>query len=262
MKKVTAFVGSARKRHTYAAVQQFLNNLKLFGDVEYEIVVLSDHRIEICRGCSLCLNKGEELCPLKDHRDELIEKIMSSDGVVIASPNYSFQVSAITKAFLDRLGFVFHRPRFFGKAFTSIVAQGVYGGGKIVKYLDFVGRGLGFNTVMGTSITTREPLSSKRQAKIGKTLSRQSARFHKRLMGPAYPVPPLSKLFLFRMSRTTVMALDESYRDYNYYRDKGWFDSEYYYPIHLNVLKKITGRLADSLATRMAEKSSQTVSGS
>ncbi len=34
-------------------------------------------------------------------------------------------------AFLDRLGFVFHRPRFFGKAFTSIVAQGIYGGGKI-----------------------------------------------------------------------------------------------------------------------------------
>jgi hypothetical protein len=49
------------------------------------------------------------------------------------------------KIFLDRLGFVFHRPRFFGKAFTSIVAQGIYGGNKIVGYLDFVGMGLGFN---------------------------------------------------------------------------------------------------------------------
>ncbi len=90
---------------------------------------------------------------MKDDRDVLIEKIMASDGVVFASPNYSFQVSAIMKAFLDRLGFAFHRPRFFGKTFTSIVTQGIYGGGKIVDYLDFVANGLGFNTVKGSCIT-------------------------------------------------------------------------------------------------------------
>ena len=28
---------------------------------------------------------------------------------------------------LTRPGFIFHRPRFFGKAFTSIIAQGIYG---------------------------------------------------------------------------------------------------------------------------------------
>jgi multimeric flavodoxin WrbA len=88
---------------------------------------------------------------LKDDRDVLIEKVMASDGVVFASPNYSFQVSAIMKTFLDRLGFAFHRPRFFGKTFTSIVAQGIYGGNKIVDYLDFVGFGLGFNTVKGSA---------------------------------------------------------------------------------------------------------------
>ena len=53
----------------------------------------------------------------------LIEKMMASDGIVFASPNYSFHVSATMKMFLDRLGFVFHRPRFFGKTFTSIIAQ-------------------------------------------------------------------------------------------------------------------------------------------
>ena len=87
---------------------------------------------------------------MKDDRDLLIEKLMASDGVVFASPNYSYQVSATMKAFLDRLGFVFHRPRFFGKTFTSISVQGIYGGTKIGKYLGFVGNGLGFNTVKGT----------------------------------------------------------------------------------------------------------------
>ena len=38
MKKVTAFVGSARKGNTYDTVVQFLGNLKAMGDIETEIV--------------------------------------------------------------------------------------------------------------------------------------------------------------------------------------------------------------------------------
>lgn len=94
MKKVTAFVGTARKQHTFYAVRQFLENLEALGDVEYEIVALTDYRLEICRGCKNCFRKGEEFCPLKDDRDVLIEKMTASDGVVFATPNYSYQVSA------------------------------------------------------------------------------------------------------------------------------------------------------------------------
>ena len=79
--KVTAFVGSARKRHTYKATEQFLYNLQLIGDIEYEIVALNEYHIEVCKGCKLCLDKGEELCPLKDDRDKLIEKMNNSDGI-------------------------------------------------------------------------------------------------------------------------------------------------------------------------------------
>ena len=91
--RVTAFIGSARKQHTYKASEQFLQKLQSLGDIEYEIVMLSDYNLEICKGCLLCLNKGEEFCPFKDDRDRLIEKMISSDGVIFASPTYSFQVS-------------------------------------------------------------------------------------------------------------------------------------------------------------------------
>jgi multimeric flavodoxin WrbA len=148
-KRVTAFVATARKKSTYNAVRQFLDNLKSLGNIEHEIVVLNHLQLGICKGCKRCFSKGEEFCPLKDDRDVLIEKMMASDGVIFASPNYSLDVSATMKMFLDRLGFVFHRPRFFGKTFTNIISQGIYGGDRIVKYLDFVGGGLGFNTVKG-----------------------------------------------------------------------------------------------------------------
>jgi multimeric flavodoxin WrbA len=256
VKKVTAFIGTARKKHTYYAVHTFLSSLASFGDVEYEIVALTDHNLETCRGCKACFNKGEEFCPLKDDRDALIAKMMTSDGVVFASPNYSYQVSAVMKTFLDRLGFVFHRPRFFGKTFTSIVAQGIYGGSKIVEYLDFVGMGLGFNVVKGSCVTALEPMSGKAQQKIDSILAGHGRRFHARLSQPQYPVPTLFKLWVFRASRTSMrQMLDETYRDYTYYRDKGWFESDFFYPVRLNVFKKAAGALFDYTTSRSAKRS-------
>src|SRR5512144_1017347 len=214
MNKVTAFVGTARKQHTFYAVRQFLENLEALGDVEYEIVALTDYRLEMCRGCKNCFRKGEEFCPLKDDRDVLIEKTKTSDGVVFATPNYSYQVSASMKMFLDRLGFVFHRPRFFGRTFTSIVAQGIYGGSKIVKYLDFVGMGLGFNVVRGSCTTALDPMSGQERKKIDRIVAGHSRRFHAGLSKPPYPVPPLFKVCAFRAARTSMrVMLDEASRD-------------------------------------------------
>ena len=254
-KRVTALVGTARTKSTYNAVRQFLDNLRSLCAVEDEIVILNDHRLGICRGCKQCFAKGEEFCPLKDDRDMLIEKMMASDGVIFASPNYSFQVSATMKMFLDRLGFVFHRPRFFGKTFTSIISQGIYGGDKIVKYLDLVGGGLGFNTVKGCYITAFDPMTEKEKQRIDKALAEHSKRFYDALMQPAYPEPTWLRLWAFRMGRTSIrLALDDKSRDYTYYRDKGWFQSDYYYPTRLGVLKKAAGSLFDSMATSSTKK--------
>ena len=255
VKKVTAFVGTARKKHTYYTVHQFLSSLQSLGDVEYEIVHLTDYHLETCRGCKTCFNKGEEFCPLKDDRDVIIENMLTSDGVVFASPNYSYQVSAIMKTLLDRLGFAFHRPRFFGKTFTSIVAQGIYGGSKIVQYLDFAGMGLGFNVVKGSCTTALDPMSEQERRKIDNIVAAHSRRFHHRLSHKPYPEPTLFKLWIFRASRTSMrLMLDETYRDYTFYRDKGWFESDYFYPVRLNMFKKAVGSLFDYTISRSAKR--------
>jgi len=256
MKKVTVFVGSARKRGaTVGAASRFLDNLQSFGDVQGEIVFLSEYNLGLCRGCKVCFMLGEERCPLKDDRDVLMEKMMTSDGVVFASPNYSFQVSAIMKTFLDRLGFVFHRPCFHGKTFTGIVVQGLRGGGKVAKYLQFVGLGLGFNVVKGSCITALEPMVEKERIKMDKAIARQSKRFHEQLSKPAYPVPSIFWLMAFRMARTSIkQTLSEDKRDHVYYRDRGWFESDYYYPTKLGPFKKAAGAAFDWMAARIYER--------
>lgn len=254
MKKVTAFVGSARKQHTLACVQRFLDDVRAPGDVETEIVRLSDCRVETCRGCRRCFDDGEEHCPYAaDNRDTLLEKMMASDGVVFASPVYTWQVSAITKKLLDRLGFVCHRPRFFGKVFTSLVVQGIHGGRQVVKYLDFVGFTLGFEVVRGSCLTTIDPLTEEARRKNDRILLAHGRRFRERLSRSLYPPPTLLKLMGFRMARTSMrLMLDESARDYRYYRDNGWFESDYYYPVRLGPLRRAAGRLFDLGAARSA----------
>jgi len=258
MKKVTAFVGSARKKHTQAAVRQLMSHLQRLGDVDFEIVHLADYRIELCLGCKLCFEKGEEACPHEDDRDVLIEKISASDGVIFATPSYMFQVSALMKALIDRLAFIGHRPRFFGRSFTSVVTQGLFGGGKIVKYIDFVGACLGFKTVRGACITALEPMTEREAQKIDKILAKQSKRFHRNLMGPGNPAPSLMMLMGFRVGRASMRTnLNRSSLDYRYYEEHGWFRSDYYYPTRLGPLKKLVGALFDLIGTRMARKRNQ-----
>lgn len=250
--KVTAFIGSGRKGHSYHATEKFLQNLQSLGNVEYEMVRLCEYNIGICKGCRICFDKGEELCPFKDDRDVLIEKMKNSDGVIFASPNYSFQVSALMKIFLDRLAFTFHRPAFFGKTFTSIVVQGIGKGEQIVKYLDFIGKGLGFNVVKGCCIKTLEPMTEKSQKKLDRIIDLQSKKFYARLIKNEYPSPSLWWLMVFRMGRTCMhRMLDENWRDYTYYRDKGWFESNYFYPVKLNLFKRLTGKIFDRLALQI-----------
>jgi multimeric flavodoxin WrbA len=253
--KVTAFIGSARKKHTYDATEKFLQKLQSLGDIEYEIVRLSDYDLKTCKGCILCFNKGEEICQLKDDRDKLIEKMNNSDGIIFPTPNYSFNVSGLMKIFLDRLGFIFHRPRFFGKAYTSLVVQGFYRGDKIIDYFNFLGKGLGFNVVNGSCLNSLEPMPDKVQKKNDRIIDKQSKKFYSTLIKKEHPIPTLFQLMIFRMARISIkLLLDENWRDYTYYRENGWFESNYYYPIQLNPVKKLTGKFFDFLFSSIYKK--------
>jgi hypothetical protein len=57
------------------------------------------------------------------------------------------------------------------------------------------------------------------------------------------------------MARTSMnLILDESWRDYTYYKKNGWFGSDYYYPIQLNPVKKLIGNFFDILFANIYKK--------
>ena len=260
VKKVTAFVGAARKGYTYQATREFLDQLEALDAVETELVRLGDYHLEPCRGCKVCFAKGEEFCPLEDDRDLLLAKMKDADGVVLASPNYSFQVSGLMKLFLDRLGYGCHRPQYHGKAFTSIVVQGFFGGNAILKYLALMGTALGFDVVKGTCSTALVPMTGKERLARDAALAKQAKRFRAQMAKGAPHVPGLLEVVVFRMGRNSVrIELDETNADYRYYAEHGWFNSDYFYPTRLGLVKRSVGRLADvyfrrSIASKAAQR--------
>ena len=253
MKKVTAFLASARKGATFRAVQELAEDLKADAEIDFEYVFLKDYDLAFCSGCKLCFDKGEENCPLKDDRDLLLDKMEQSDGVIFATPNYSFQVAARMKNLLDRLAFLFHRPRFFGKAFLPVVTQGIFGGGAILKYLNSTGLNFGFNVAKGCCLRTLEPETERQKQKNSARLKKASARFYRELMRPLPKSPSFFRLMMFRVTRTSIrLMLDERYRDYRYYQERGWFESGYYCDVPLGPFKRLAGGLSDLLGRAAA----------
>lgn len=87
--------------------------MKQLGGVEFEYLFLKDLDLKMCSGCFNCVSKGKELCPLKDDKAEIENKIMEADGIIFATPVYCENVSGYMKNFIDRFAHVFHRPQFF-----------------------------------------------------------------------------------------------------------------------------------------------------
>lgn len=248
---VTLFVGSPQKRGaTFRAAEAFAAHLEALGNVETKTVWLGDYDIGICRGCKLCITRGEDRCPLKDDRDLVVGEMLAADAFVFAAPNYSWHVPGLLKVFLDRLGFALHRPRFHGKTATAIVVEGIGFGGRVRKYLEFVENGLGFEVVKGSVLKTLEPMTEGAVAKMDDRLAKHARRFHRQLMKPAFGSPSLFKLAMFRMGRTGIRLNAQGLLDWDYYRDQGWFQSEYFYPVRLGWPKKTIGAFVDWFTER------------
>ncbi len=183
----------------------------------------------------------------------MLEKMENSDGIILATPNYAFQVSARMKNLLDRLAYVYHRPRFFGKTCTAIVVQGMLGGGDILKYLHTAGANLGFTVSKGCCITALDPMTERQDKELSRKIERASARFYEQLRRPT-PSPSFFRLMMFRMARTSIKTLDDSYRDYQYYKEKGWLDSDYYYATSLNPMKRLAGGVFDIIGRQVVKR--------
>jgi multimeric flavodoxin WrbA len=105
--KVLAINGSARKDgNTAMLVGHVLKELEAEG-IRTEMVQLAGKTLHGCRACYQCFEKTDRRCAVKDDAaNDLIEKMLAADGLILASPTYFADVTAEMKALIDRAGLV------------------------------------------------------------------------------------------------------------------------------------------------------------
>jgi len=107
------------KGSTYTALKLVADSLEEEG-IEAEIYQLPHKPVLGCAGCYKCMNTGENRCVVKgDAVNEIIEKMESSDALVLGSPVYYASPSGQILSVLDRVFFA-GRAIFPGKPAAAI----------------------------------------------------------------------------------------------------------------------------------------------
>jgi multimeric flavodoxin WrbA len=101
-KRLIAFNGSPRREgNTALLLEEALRGARSEG-AETRLVHLNELHLRSCQGCMACQANGGT-CAVKDDTHPLLEEIRSSDGILLGSPVYMWQMSAQLKALVDRL---------------------------------------------------------------------------------------------------------------------------------------------------------------
>jgi len=105
--KVVAFNGSPRKKgNTNTLITYALEEISKQG-IDTEIIQLSGKNLRGCISCFKCFENLDKKCVVtNDGMNDCIAAMIEADGIIIGSPTYFANVTAETKALIDRAGLV------------------------------------------------------------------------------------------------------------------------------------------------------------
>jgi multimeric flavodoxin WrbA len=100
---VTSILGSPRKKGNTNRVLSWVEDE--LGRLNHRVsrIDVVDHKVNGCKGCSTCqTSENRPGCPQKDDVANILSRLIDSDVVLYASPNYMWGLSSQLKALVDR----------------------------------------------------------------------------------------------------------------------------------------------------------------
>lgn len=101
MKKQVLVISSSPRKagNSDLLCDEFVKGAESAGHV-VEKVFLRDKKINYCTGCGACYDT--KVCSQRDDMGEILEKMISADVIVLASPIYFYTMCGQLKTFIDR----------------------------------------------------------------------------------------------------------------------------------------------------------------
>lgn len=221
---------------------------------ELEVINLAEQNIEYCTGCGFCMEKGR--CWIDDDHRKIVEKLLSVDGIVLASPVYFFQVTGQMKTFLDRSLAFGHKPRSTWKPGLAISVSAGLGETDTANYLASLLRTFGAFSVGTLTAMAIQPggFWGKEAVKArGVDLARDMARAIKEKR--RYPATDRDLRFyqfmgtLVKSQKDTLMK-----HDYKHWQEYGFYDSFEKYIQQETAEVPFNGELRDAWIKEMIEE--------
>ena len=120
--------GSPRNKNTNYMLRTALNAT----GHDYELIALKDKNIKPCNACGGCYKSHK--CIIKDDMQELYDKLLKTDIIILGSPTYFDNVTALMKIFIDRCLPLYLSESLKGKK-VALVSVGNFEEGEVT-YLD------------------------------------------------------------------------------------------------------------------------------
>ena len=133
--KITAIIASPKGMSGYTArlLKPMLEAAEEAG-ADTEVFELNKLKVNPCNSCQINCHKTGE-CIQKDDFNRIKRAYLESDGIVLATPNYTFNVTPQMKALLDRCNLLLHCQSLNGKYGAALVTSGGSDPAEVEEYL-------------------------------------------------------------------------------------------------------------------------------
>lgn len=130
MSKIIGICGSTRKNATEYALREALEAAEAVDGITTELISLRGKTIKPCIHCNRCIKEEFHGCVIykDDDMNELYEKCLEADGVILASPVFEMGISPQLSAFMSRFRASYldlrENPEVYGKHVGAAIAAG------------------------------------------------------------------------------------------------------------------------------------------
>lgn len=202
---------------TFALANEVLKPL-LEKSVEIEAIHLASLIINFCRHCEACHRRILQ-CSIKDDVPAVITKILESEGIIFATPNYINHVTASMKALFERASHFIHCKRLLGQYVAGVVSSGSGEDKEVLDYIRYYAYTCGAQYSGGVSagaMAIGEKMDAARR--LGKKLFLDIKS--KTIFPEQTKIIEAGKT---HFKRIIQLRRDDWQEEFQYWEEKGWF---------------------------------------
>lgn len=128
MAKIIGICGSPRTGATEYSLKRALAKAEMISGIKTELILLKGKKIHRCVHCNRCAESDTPLpnyCIFDDDMKGIIDRFVTADGIIIASPVYEMSVTGLLKDFMDRFrSYIFESVHHKRNAFHNMPVVG------------------------------------------------------------------------------------------------------------------------------------------